>query len=237
MELRLESRALNEAVEATAQFFKTQRVVACCGDRFTLACLCLAEPIRRAVVGAATTEDEGFELVLRHKPSLLICSSDLETGYGPCLLRRVKAEYPCCQLLIVLARETEEAVCEAMGAYADGVVFKSSLGTGRGDLISALQTIADGGVYYPEDICRIAASVPQPNLPGLVEELTPRELEVVAAVSHGLKNNSIADRLGVSVETVKTHVGNAMDKLGARDRTQMAVTALLYGLIDPQGFG
>ena len=47
MELRLESRALNEAIEATAQFFKTQRVVACCGDRLTLACLCLAEPIRR----------------------------------------------------------------------------------------------------------------------------------------------------------------------------------------------
>ena len=43
MELRLESRALNEAIEATAQFFKTQRVVACCGDRLTLACLCLAE--------------------------------------------------------------------------------------------------------------------------------------------------------------------------------------------------
>ena len=82
IELRLESRALNEAVEVTAQFFKTQRVVACCGDRLTLArlCLCLAEPIRRAVVGAATTEEEGFQLVLRHKPSLLICSSDLETG-------------------------------------------------------------------------------------------------------------------------------------------------------------
>ena len=56
MELRLESRALSEAVEVTAHFFKTQRVVACCGDRFTLTCLCLAEPIRRAVVGAATTE-------------------------------------------------------------------------------------------------------------------------------------------------------------------------------------
>lgn len=82
MELRLESRGLNQAVEVTAQFFKTQRVVACSGDRLTLGCLCVAEPIRRAVVGAATTEDEGFELVLRHKPSLLICSSDLETGYG-----------------------------------------------------------------------------------------------------------------------------------------------------------
>ena len=59
----------------------------------------MAEPIRRAVVGAATTEEEGFELVLRHKPSLLICTSDLETGYGMNLLRRVKAELPTCQLL------------------------------------------------------------------------------------------------------------------------------------------
>ena len=46
------------------------------------------------MVGAATTEEEGLELVLRHKPSLLICLSDLETGYGMNLLRRVKAELP-----------------------------------------------------------------------------------------------------------------------------------------------
>ena len=49
---------MNEAIETTAQFFKTQRVVACCGDRLTLAYFFLAEPIRRAVVGAATTEEE-----------------------------------------------------------------------------------------------------------------------------------------------------------------------------------
>ena len=55
MELRLDSRASHEAIEATAQFFKTQRVLACCGDRLTLTCLCLAELIRRAVVGFATT--------------------------------------------------------------------------------------------------------------------------------------------------------------------------------------
>ena len=135
----------------------------------------------------------------------------------------------------MLARETPEGVQEAMEAFADGVIFKSSLGTGLGDLISALHTIAAGGVYYPEEIRRIAASVPKPKLPPLVEDLTPRELEVTAAVAQGLKNHAIADHLVVSVETVKTHVGNAMDKLGARDRTQMAVTALLYGLIDPLG--
>ena len=236
MELRLESRALNEAVEATAQFFKTQRVVACCGDRLTLACLCLAEPIRRAVVGAATTEDEGFELVLRHKPSLLICSSDLETGYGMNRLRRVKAELPTCQLLIVLVRETQAVVQEAMEAHADAMIFKSSLGTVKGGFIQALNTLAAGGVYFPEEIRRLgAAQAPNPNLPPLIEDLSERELEVVTGVARGLTNPAIASSLGISTETVKTHVVNAKDKLGASDRTQLAVMALLYGLIDPLG--
>jgi len=66
-----------------------------------------------------------------------------------------------------------------------------------------------------------------------VAALPPPELAVPAAVARGLQNNAIAARLGLSLETVKTHVGNAMDKLGVRDRTQLAVMALLYGLIDP----
>ena len=236
MELRLESRTLNAAIDSAAQFFETQKVVACCGDRLTLTCLCLAEPIRRALVGAATTEDEGFEVVLRTRPSLLICSSDLETGYGVNLLRRVKAALPTCQLLIVLVRETQAVVQEAMEAHADAMIFKSSLGTGKGDFIQALNTLAAGGVYFPEEIRRLgAAQAPNPNLPPLIEDLSERELEVVTGVARGLTNPAIASSLGISTETVKTHVVNAKDKLGASDRTQLAVMALLYGLIDPLG--
>ena len=91
------------------------------------------------------------------------------------LLNRVKAELPTCQLLIVLERETKALVREALDSFADGVIFKSSLGTGRGDLIGALRTIAEGGVYFPEDIRRLgAAQAPNPNLPPLIEELTER---------------------------------------------------------------
>ena len=233
MELRLDSRTTQDAIAQAAELLEHRRLVLAFGDRLTLSALAIAEPIQPSLVGAATTEDEGVELVLRTQPDLLICSSDLETGYGPVLLKRVKAELPTCQLLIVLARETQAVVQEAMQAFADGMIFKSSLGSGRGDLISALHTVAEGGVYYPTEIRRMAASIPEIQLPALVEELTARELDVVAAVSRGLKNNTIADVLGISVETVKTHVGNAMDKLGACDRTQMAVTAMLYGLIDP----
>ena len=63
MELRLASRTTHQALDAVSEFFEQEQVVACKGDRFALCCLCMTEPIRRSVVGAATTEDEGFELV------------------------------------------------------------------------------------------------------------------------------------------------------------------------------
>ncbi len=233
MELPIES-GFHGALKQVERLLAQRRVVAVMGDRLTLCSFVLAEPVRPSLIGAATTEDEGFALVQNNRPDLLICSEDLETGYGLNLLKRVRSAVPNCQMLIVLVRETQEVVQEALAACADGVIFKSSLGSGHGDLISALQTIAEGAVYYPAQIRGLAAaSAPNPDLPALIEELTPRELEVVAAVSRGLKNNAIADQLGVSLETVKTHVGNSMAKLAARDRTQMAVTALLYGLINP----
>ena len=174
--------------------------------------------------------------MLRHTKSLLICSSDLETGYGMNLLRRVKAELPTFQLLIVLVRETQAVVQEAMQAYADAVIFKSSLGTGKGDFLHALQILSEGGVYLPEEIRQLgAAQASNQNLPPLIEELTERELKVVVGVARGLTNQGIGSSLGISVETVKTHLVNAKDKFGAADRTQLAVMALLYGLIDPLG--
>ena len=160
MELRLDSRSTQEAIAQAAELLEHRRLVLVFGDRLTLSALATAEPIQQSLVGAATTEDEGVELVLRTQPDLLICSSDLETGYGPVLLKRVKAELPTCQMLIVLERETKALVREALDAFADGVIFKSSLGTGRGDLIAALHTIAEGGVYYPADIRRWWRSSP-----------------------------------------------------------------------------
>ena len=101
MELRLDSRPLQEAVSQVTELLKNRRLVAVFGDRLALISFTLMEPVRLSVVGAATTEDEGFEQ-LRTQPDLLICSSDLETGYGINLLRRVKLELPTCQMLIVL---------------------------------------------------------------------------------------------------------------------------------------
>ena len=89
-------------------------------------------------------------------------------------------------------------------------------------------------MYLPEEIRQLGgAEAPNPSLPPLIKELTERELEVVAGVARGLTNQGIGNSLGISVETLKTHLVKAKDKLGAADRTQLAVMALLYGLSDP----
>ena len=122
------------------------------------------------MVGTATTEEEGVALALKVRPDLLVCSADLETGYGLNLLKRVKSAVPSCQTLIMLVQEMQENVQEVLEACADGLIFKSTLGTGRCGLISALQTIGHGGLSYPELIRRLAVpESPRADLPALIE--------------------------------------------------------------------
>ena len=85
------------------------------------------------------------------------------------------------------------------------------------DFVQALHTLSEGGVYFPKEIRKLgAAQATNPNLPPLIEEITERELEVVAGVARGRTNQGIGSSLGISVETVKTHVVNINDKFESR---------------------
>ena len=230
MQLNLESRLMTRAIKQAVRFFESKRVVVCMGDRLALTCFCLSEPIRPVVQGAATTEDEGFEIVSRTKPDLLICSSDLETGYGIDLVKRAKAAINTCQVLIILVRETKAVVDEALSAGADGVMFKSSFGTGKGDFIQALIALAEGqGRYIPEDVRKKVSHVSGQALPHDLSTLTGREVKVVELINEGLMDKEIAAQLSISLQTVKTHVKNARIKLEARNRTHLGALAVRYG--------
>ncbi len=222
---------MKKAAEACQKLLAKKRVLVSSKNRLTLSALCLCTPILQSLVGGATTEDEALQIQKESNPDILITSEDLEKGYGIRLVEIAKQKSPDLKALIFLKRETPEVVQEAMEAGADGVMFNSSIGSGNGDFIQALSTTNSGGIYYPKAVRQVATAKVK-SAPILIDPLSERELEVIRGIIQGLKNNEIAETLFISTETVKSHVSNAIQKLGVKDRTQAAVYALTHGLVE-----
>jgi DNA-binding NarL/FixJ family response regulator len=129
--------------------------------------------------------------------------------------------------------EHDRYVFDALRHGASGFLLKD---TTPADLLRAIHTVADGGALMSPSVTRTLirefvtimprATTPHPQL----HTLTDREREIVALAAEGLANDGIAERLGISVATARTHVSRAMIKLGARDRAQLVVFAYQSGL-------
>jgi DNA-binding NarL/FixJ family response regulator len=127
----------------------------------------------------------------------------------------------------------DEYIFDALRAGAAGFLVKD---TDAAELIRAVRVVAAGEALLSPTVTRrligeFASRYPTPRkTPGL-DDLTPREREVVALIATGLSNEEIAKQLFVSGSTVKTHAGRAMMKLAARDRAQLVVFAYEAGLV------
>jgi DNA-binding NarL/FixJ family response regulator len=127
----------------------------------------------------------------------------------------------------------DEYVFTSLRAGASGFLLKD---TDPADLLQALRVAVRGDALLSPAVTRTLISEFVSRPPNLasssaLDALTPRELEVVALVAHGLSNDEIAERLVLSAATAKTHVSRAMTKLGARDRAQLVVIAYQSGVV------
>ncbi len=132
----------------------------------------------------------------------------------------------------------DEHVYEALHAGASGFLLED---VPAAQLVHAIRVVAAGESFVAPAITRrlIAAfvsgpppgRVPEPERPPGLEELTPRELEVLVLLADGLSNAEIAARLFVGEATVKTHVARVLMKLGVRDRVQAVIVAFRAGLV------
>jgi DNA-binding NarL/FixJ family response regulator len=119
----------------------------------------------------------------------------------------------------------------APDAWASGIRGLLSRDAGAEILVSALQAVAQGMVVLdPELADSVLPTIDDPT-GTLVEELTPREIEVLQLLAEGLSNKAIAHRLDISEHTVKFHVNAILGKLGAQSRTEAVVRATRLGLI------
>lgn len=190
------------------------------------------------VVGEASDGRAAVEVVRSTVPDVVLMDIRMPVEDGIQATSRIAAD-PALAGVRIIILTTFEGDAEVFGALRAGASGFLGKGTAPADLIAAVRTVAAGEALLSPAATRavvahvVAEPVTQKPVPGVLNLLTPRELEVVALVARGLTNDEIADELFLSPLTAKTHVSRAMTKTGARDRVQLVVLAYREGLVVP----
>lgn len=183
----------------------------------------LATALTRAgheVVGTAASGAEAYDVVGATSPEAVVVDLGLPDESGIELTRRLLRRRG--DLAVVIHTGTEDAVTlkDALECGARGVAYKTG---GVESLLTALSAAAAGGTYIAPEL---TSALRRTASPDAERRLSDREREVLTLVAEGNTNEEIADRLALSAETVRTHIRNAMRKLGAHSRAHAIVIAL-----------
>ncbi|NGN69779.1 response regulator transcription factor [Streptomyces sp. A7024] len=198
------------------------------------------------VVGEAASGRQAVELVRSARADLVVMDVRMPDLDGIEATRLIAADDDLAgvKVLVLTTYDTDEHIIEALRAGASGFLVKD---TKPADLLDAIRTVAAGeALLSPGPTARLierivkapqAPAAAAATAPGALAALSTREREVLALVARGLNNTEIADTLGLSPLTAKTHVSRIMGKLDARDRAQLVVLGYESGLIIPGSSG
>jgi DNA-binding NarL/FixJ family response regulator len=184
------------------------------------------------VVGEAGTGREAIALARRHQPDVVLMDVRMPDLDGIAATRELSTGVPPVRILILTTFEEDDYIFGGLRAGASGFLLKR---TRPEELIAAVHTIAAGESLLSPSVTRRVidrmAGEPEAGVSaGAVEELTPREREVLRLLTHGLSNAEIADALVIEPSTVKTHVKRILMKLDLRDRVQAVIYAYDHGM-------
>ncbi|WP_377271579.1 response regulator [Peterkaempfera sp. SMS 1(5)a] len=193
------------------------------------------------VVGEAPDGRQAVEVSGRTHPDVVLMDVRMPEMDGLEAARRLLSPPPGVvhrpRVLMLTTFDVDDYVYEALRAGASGFLLKDAP---PADLIAAVRVVAAGEALLAPSVTRrliedFARRRPAPRRdPGLrLSGLTPRETEVLEHIARGLSNSEIAGTLVLAEQTVKTHVGRILAKLGLRDRAQAVVFAYESGLVTP----
>lgn len=190
----------------------------------------LLEGERITVVGEAADGAAAIRNARALRPDVVLMDVRMPGVDGVEATRAIVAEGTA-QVLVLTTFDLDEVVFGALRAGAAGFLLKSA---GAEALTDAILRVAAGeSVLAPEVTRRVLAAFAEQRAPAPapgLEQLTPREREVLAALGRGLGNAELAAELGVGEATAKTHVSSVLAKLGVRSRVQAAIVAREAGL-------
>jgi DNA-binding NarL/FixJ family response regulator len=188
------------------------------------------------VVGQAADGEEAVSRTRETDPDVVLMDIRMPGVDGVEATRRITATAGP-RVLVLTTFDLDEYVYEALRAGASGFLLKDAP---EEQLVAAIRVVAAGGSLFAPSVTRrlieqFARRARTPEAPPQLEELTPRELEVLRLVARGLSNAEIAETLVVSEHTTKTHVASVLSKLDLRNRVQAVVLAYESGLVTPGG--
>jgi DNA-binding NarL/FixJ family response regulator len=180
-----------------------------------------AEQDMRLVAQAANAVEAIAEF-RRHRPDVTLMDVALPGATGTDALISIRGEFPDARIVMLTTAETDGEIQRALRAGAAAYVLKSIPGD---QLLTVIRSVHRGRRYVPPDV---AAKLAEHFAD---DELTPRELDVLRLIRDGQSNKDVARRLGIAEDTVKFHIKNLLDKLGANDRTHAVTIAIRRGLL------
>ncbi|MEU7757609.1 MULTISPECIES: response regulator [Micromonospora] len=191
-------------------------------------------------VGEAGTGVEAVALAAEHRPDVVLMDVRMPEMDGIEATRRICGEPATAgtRVVILTTFDLDEYVYGALRAGASGFLLKD---TPPAELLAGIRVVAAGeGLLAPTVTRRLIdefARRPEPArpLPRRLDGVTEREREVLTLIGRGLSNAELAGHLGLSLATVKTHVGRLLTKLAVRDRAQLVIVAYETGLVGPGG--
>jgi DNA-binding NarL/FixJ family response regulator len=143
----------------------------------------------------------------------------------------IKRRWPVVEVVAVTSFLEEEKIRGALEAGATGYLLKDAEAA---EVADAIRAAVAGEIHLdPAAAKALTAALRAPK--SAVEELTPRERDVVILIAEGGTNRQIAKQLGVTERTARTHVSNILGKLGLASRTQAAMWAVRHGLVAAKG--
>ena len=185
------------------------------------------------VVGEAGDGREAIYLCKYRRPDLVLMDVRMPDLDGIAATRELLAVHPELRVMVLTTFEQDDYIFGALAAGASGFLLKR---TPPEELLAAVRTVAAGdSLLSPSVTSRVIARMagapaPDPERERRIEELTPREREVLVLIARGRSNGEIAADLVIEESTVKTHVKRVLRKLGARDRVQAVIFAYEAGL-------
>ena len=187
------------------------------------------------VVGEASNGEEAIHSAGRLEPDVVLMDIRMPELDGIAATREITRRFPA-RVLVLTTYDLDEYVYDALQAGASGFLLKD---TPPDQLAAGIRAVAAGEALLAPTVTRrliaeFARVRPTPQArPATLDDLTPREFDVLRHLARGLSNAEIAEQLFLSDTTVKTHVAHLLGKLGLRDRVQAVVLAYDSGLVTP----